>query len=49
MLRQGILTLCRKPADKEDSRLMSQNNHLIGVQMTGSFIEQRSGEGEEVN
>lgn len=49
MLRQGMLTLFRKPAEKEDSRLMSQNNHLIRVQMTGSFIEQRWGEGEEVN
>ena len=38
-------TLFRKPADQEDCRLMSQNNHLIGVWMTRSFIEQRWGQG----
>ena len=35
------VTLFRKSADWEDGRLMSQNNHLIGVWMPGSFIEQR--------
>ena len=29
VLRQGIL-LFRKPADQEDGRLMSQNDHLVG-------------------
>ena len=27
---------------------MSQNNHLIGIYMPDSFIEQRQGRGEEV-
>ena len=34
-------TLFRKPANWEDGRLMSQNNHLLGVWMPGSFIGQR--------
>ena len=38
------MTLFRKPADQEESRLMSQNNHITGVWMPGSFIEQRWGE-----
>ena len=33
------MTLFRKPADQEDGRLMSQNNHLVRVWMPGSFIE----------
>ena len=37
-------TLFGKPDDREDGRLMSQNNHLVGVWMPGSFIEQRGGE-----
>ena len=32
-----------KPVDQEDGRLMSQNNHLLGVWMPGSFINQRLG------
>ena len=34
-------TLFRKPADEEDGRLMSQNNHLVRVLVPGSFIGQR--------
>ena len=45
--RQGVearnMTLLGKLADQEDSRLPSQNNHLIEVWMPGSFIEQRAG------
>ena len=44
VLRQGIWTLSGKPASWEDSRLISQNKHLIGVWMPVSFIE----EGEEI-
>ena len=33
--------LFRKPADQEDGRLMFQNNHLFGVWMPGSFMDQR--------
>ena len=33
------MTLFEKPVDWEDGRLMSQNNHLIGVWMPVSFIE----------
>ena len=33
------MTLFRKPADGEDGRLMSQNNHLIRVWMPVYFIE----------
>ena len=40
------MTLFRKLAYQEDVRLMSQNNHLIGVLMPGSFTEQGCG-GEE--
>ena len=35
------MTLFGKPADQEDGRLSSQNNHL---KMPGSFWDQRSGE-----
>ena len=38
----------RKPADREDGRLLSQNNHLIWVRIPGSFIGQRRRGGEEV-
>ena len=48
VLRQGIATLFRKLADREDGRLMSPKNHLIGVWMPVSFIEQRGGGDEEV-
>ena len=48
MLRQGLMTLFRKLADREDDRLMSQNNHLVEVWMPGSFIEQRGGGGSKV-
>ena len=40
------MTLFRKPADREDGRLMSQN-HLIRVWMSSYFIEGERG-GEEV-
>ena len=36
-------TLFRKPADWEVGRLMSQHNHLVGVWMPGSFMDQRWG------
>ena len=42
------MTLFGKPADPEDGRLKSQNNHLIGVWMPVSFIAQRQGGDEEV-
>ena len=49
--RQGvearIMTLFWKPADQEDGRLMSQNNHHIRVWMPGFFYN-KVGEGEEV-
>ena len=35
------MTLFGKSADREGGRLMSQNNHFIGVWMPGSFIEQK--------
>ena len=38
------MTLFGKPEDQEEHRLMSQNNHLLGVWMPGPFIEQRWGE-----
>ena len=42
------MTLFGKPADGEDDRLVSPKNHLIGVWMPVSFIEQRRGGDEEV-
>ena len=45
VLRQGI-RLSGKPADQEDSRLMSQNNQLVGVWMSSSFMDQRLGWGQ---
>ena len=48
MLRQVITTLFRKPADREDGRLMSQNNHLTEVWMPVSFTEHRGGSSEKV-
>ena len=44
----GNMTLFRKPADREDGRLKSQNNHLIRVWMPISFIAQTGGRDEEV-
>ena len=35
------MTLLGKLADGEDGRLISQNNHLVGAQMPGSFMDQR--------
>ena len=50
--RRGVetrnMTLFGKPAGREDGRLKSQNNHLIGVWMPVSFIAQRGGGDEEV-
>ena len=42
------MTLFGKPGDQEDGRLMSQNNHLITVWMSGSLIDQRWGWGAGV-
>ena len=33
------MTLFRKPADREDGRLMSHNSHLVGVWIPSSFVE----------
>ena len=33
------MTLFRKLADREEGRLMFQNNHVVGAWMPGSFIE----------
>ena len=42
-------TLFGELADREEGRLMSQNNHLvITIRMPLSFIEQKGREGEEV-
>ena len=50
--RQGIearqTTLFGKQADRKDDRLVPQNNHLIGVWMPGSFIDQRERSNEEL-
>ena len=44
-LRGGVearnTTLFGKSADREDGRLASQNNHLVGVWMPVSFMGQR--------
>ena len=42
------MTLFGKPADREDGRLAPQNNHLLGVWMPGSFIDQRKRINEEL-
>ena len=46
--RQGVetrnMTLFGKLTQQEDGRLMSQNHHLVGVWMLGSFMDQRWGE-----
>ena len=41
-------TLIGEPADREDGRLVPQNNHLIGVWMPDSFIDQRERSNEEL-
>ena len=41
------MTLFGDLADREDGRLMSQINHLVGVWMPGSFMDQRQGDGKE--
>ena len=41
-------TLVGELADQQDGRLAPQNNHLIGVWMPGSFIEQRERGNEEL-
>ena len=49
VLRQGIATLFGKLADWEEGRLMSQNNHIIGVWVPFFFsLEKRRKGGEEV-
>ena len=35
-------------ADREDGRQAPQNNHLIGVWIPGSFIDQRERSNEEL-
>ena len=42
------MTLFGNLADGEDGRLMSQNNHLVGVWMSYFLIEWRRGGVEEV-
>ena len=37
-------TLFRKPADQEDGRIMSQNNHHLEVWMPGYFTDGSKGE-----
>ena len=37
------MILFRKLVDLENGRLVSQNNHLVGVQIPGSFVEHRRG------
>ena len=44
VLQQGIWI---KSADWEQGRLKSESNHLAGVWMPGSFMDQRWGRGEE--
>ena len=41
-------TLNGEPADQGDGRLKPQNNHLIGVWMPDSFIDQRERSNEEL-
>ena len=42
------MTLIGELADWEDGRLAAQNNHLIGVWIPGSFIDQRERSNEEL-
>lgn len=38
----------QEPANQEDGRLVTQNNHLVGAWLPGSFLDQRWwGVGEE--
>ena len=37
----------QEPADQEDGRLVTQNNHLVGAWLPGSFLDQRWGGGKE--
>ena len=49
--RRGVeakKTLIGESADGEDGRLVPQNNHLIGVWMSGSFMDQRERSNEEL-
>ena len=53
LLRQGVTTLFRKPADQENGGLVFQTNkqtknHHIRVWIPISFIEQREEGSEEV-
>ena len=46
-LRRGVgpgRDFIRKPADREDGRLVLQNNHLVRAWMSDSFMDQRCGE-----
>ena len=38
----------REPADQENGRLAPLNNHLIGVWMPGSFIDEGQRSNEEL-
>ena len=42
------MSLFRKPADQEDGRLMSQNNHLWGLEARFFYRTEREGR-EKVN
>ena len=41
-------TLIEEPADWENGRLVPQNSHLIGVWVSGSFMDQRERSNEEL-
>ena len=41
-------TFIGEPANREDGRLVPQNNHLIWVWLPGSFIDQRDRNNEEL-
>ena len=45
---EGRKILIGEPADREDGRLVPQNNRLIGAWMPGSFIDQRERSSEEL-
>ena len=36
----------QEPADQEDGRLVTQNNHPVGASLPSSFLDQRWGGGE---
>ena len=44
-LRQGR-DFIQEPGDREDDRLVPQNNHLVRAWLPGSFMDQRLGEDE---